>query len=246
MVASFGKTYHITGWRVGYVLAPEALTERNQKSLPVYRFFCFDSMQHALATFHDNRDAYLQLSDFFQKKRDYFRSMIKESRFTLLPSRGSYFQCATYERITDEADADLAIRLTHEYKVATIPVSAVLPGSYRSSCSEILLRQERRNFGKSCRNIMQDLNISFIQTSIQWEDKEANLLQYSKLIDQITTPTDIILLPEMFNTGFSMNAPKLAEAMEWAFHRLDERNLTYKKCHPYRKPYHSGKQSLFQ
>ncbi|MEP7320453.1 MAG: methionine aminotransferase [Saprospiraceae bacterium] len=124
MVASFGKTYHVTGWRVGYVLAPEELTREIRK---VYQFIAFSTstpMQHALAAFHENKDAYMHLSDFFQKKRDYFRSMIRDSRFTLLPSRGSYFQCATYERITDEADHELAIRLTNEYKVASIPVSA--------------------------------------------------------------------------------------------------------------------------
>lgn len=124
MVASFGKTYHVTGWRVGYVLAPSELTKEIRK---VYQFIAFSAstpMQHAIAAFLENKEAYLHLNAFFQKKRDYFRSMIQDSRFTLLPSRGSYFQCATYERITDEADADLAVRLTHEYKVATIPVSA--------------------------------------------------------------------------------------------------------------------------
>lgn len=124
MVASFGKTYHVTGWRVGYVLAPAELTKEIRK---VFQFIAFSTstpMQHALAAFHANKDAYLQLASFFQQKRDLFRNLIKDSRFTLLPSRGSYFQCATYERITDEADHALAVRLTHEYKVATIPVSA--------------------------------------------------------------------------------------------------------------------------
>lgn len=124
MVASFGKTYHATGWRVGYVLAPADLTTEIRK---VYQFIAFSAstpMQHALATFLKNKEAYLQLNLFFGKKRDRFREMIRNSRFSLLPSRGSYFQCATYERITEEGDADLAIRLTHEYKVATIPVSA--------------------------------------------------------------------------------------------------------------------------
>ncbi len=123
MVASFGKTYHVTGWRVGYVLAPAELMKEIRK---VYQFIAFSSstpMQHALSTFHENKDAYLHLSSFFQTKRDYFRSLIKGSRFTLLPSQGSYFQCVTYERITDEADLDFAVRLTHEYKVASIPVS---------------------------------------------------------------------------------------------------------------------------
>ena len=124
MVASFGKTYHATGWRVGYVLAPAELTTEIRK---VYQFIAFSAstpMQHALAAFLKNKEAYLQLNLFFEKKRDRFREMIRNSRFSLLPSRGSYFQCATYERITDEGDADLAIRLTHQYKVATIPVSA--------------------------------------------------------------------------------------------------------------------------
>ncbi len=124
MVASFGKTYHVTGWRVGYVLAPAELTVEIRK---VYQFIAFSTstpMQHALATFHDHKDAYLELSSFFQTKRDLFRNLIKDSRFTLLPSRGSYFQCVTYERITNEADAELAIRFTRDFKVASIPVSA--------------------------------------------------------------------------------------------------------------------------
>lgn len=124
MVASFGKTFHTTGWRVGYVLAPAALMKEIRK---VYQFIAFSTstpMQHALAAYLDHKEAYLGLSAFFEAKRNNFRNMIKDSRFTLLPSRGSYFQCATYERITDEADHELAIRLTKEYKVATIPVSA--------------------------------------------------------------------------------------------------------------------------
>lgn len=124
MVASFGKTYHTTGWRVGYVLAPAELMKEIRKAYQFVAFSASTPMQHALASFLTDQSAYLELNDFFQQKRDSFRSMIQSSRFSLLPSRGSYFQCATYERITDEGDLDLALRLTNEYKVATIPVSA--------------------------------------------------------------------------------------------------------------------------
>jgi len=124
MVASFGKTYHTTGWRVGYVLAPVELMKEIRKAYQFVAFSASTPMQHALASFLKDKSAYLELNDFFQQKRDSFRSMIQGSRFTLMPSRGSYFQCATYERITDEPDQDFAVRVTHEYKVATIPVSA--------------------------------------------------------------------------------------------------------------------------
>lgn len=124
MVASFGKTYHTTGWRVGYVLAPAELMKEIRKAYQFVAFSASTPMQHALASFLKDKAAYLELNNFFQQKRDSFRSMIQDSRFTLMPSRGSYFQCVTYERITDEPDQDFAVRLTHEYKVATIPVSA--------------------------------------------------------------------------------------------------------------------------
>lgn len=124
MIASFGKTFHTTGWRMGYVLAPAAITLEIRR---VYQFIAFSAstpMQHAIYEYLADKNTYLHLNDFFQAKRDRMRSLIAQSRFTLMPSRGSYFQCVTYEKITDEHDADLAIRLTKEHKVATIPVSA--------------------------------------------------------------------------------------------------------------------------
>jgi methionine aminotransferase len=78
----------------------------------------------ALAQFLGNRDAYLSLASFMQSKRDYFKKLMQQTKFTLQDSCGSYFICGTYERISDEADKDLAIRLTREAGVATIPVSA--------------------------------------------------------------------------------------------------------------------------
>lgn len=136
MVASFGKTFHTTGWRTGYVLAPEPLMKEIRR---LYQFIAFSAstpMQHAIYEYLFDRDTYLHLRSFFQAKRDRMRALIAQSRFSLMPSRGSYFQCVTYEKITDEHDADLAIRLTKEYKVATIPVSAF----YRDHTDNKVLR----------------------------------------------------------------------------------------------------------
>jgi methionine transaminase len=122
--SSFGKTYNCTGWKLGYCIAPAALMKEFRK---VHQFNCFSVFtpaQVALAEFLKNNDAYLSLSSFMQRKRDYFIQLMQQTKFTLQPSYGSYFICGTYERISDEADKDLAIRLTKEAGVATIPVSA--------------------------------------------------------------------------------------------------------------------------
>jgi methionine aminotransferase len=87
-------------------------------------FTCFTPAQVALADYLKNREAYLSLPRFMQQKRDYFVELMKQTRFDLLPTSGSYFVCASYGRISDESDAELAVRLTKEAGVATIPVSA--------------------------------------------------------------------------------------------------------------------------
>lgn len=123
VVFSFGKTYHTTGWKLGYCLAPANLMTEFRK---VHQFVVFSSntpIQHALSDFIDNED-YNELSGFFQDKRDYFLRMIGESRFKFVPSAGSYFQCLSYGNITDEKDSDYAIRLTKESGIASIPVSS--------------------------------------------------------------------------------------------------------------------------
>ena len=121
---SFGKVYHCTGWKLGYCIAPAALSLEFRK---VHQFNCFSCNtppQVALADFLKNKDAYLSLNGFLEAKRDYFKKLMEQTRFTLHESYGSYFICGTYERISDEPDKDLAIRLTREAGVATIPVSA--------------------------------------------------------------------------------------------------------------------------
>ncbi|MDO3628773.1 methionine aminotransferase [Mucilaginibacter sp. BT774] len=124
IVASFGKPFHATGWKVGYCMAPAHLMNEFRK---VHQFlvFCVNApMQVGIAEYLKNEEHYLSLRGFFQQKRDYFRDGLKSSRFELLPCAGSYFQSVRYARISDEKDADLAIRLTKEIGVASIPVSA--------------------------------------------------------------------------------------------------------------------------
>ncbi len=125
---SFGKTYHCTGWKLGYCIsAPKAMEEFRK----VHQFNCFTChtpSQVALARYLDNEQAYLQLGSFVQGKRDYFQQLMSSTLFTPLPSHGSYFQCFSYEKITTEPDKQFAIRLTKDYGVTTIPVSAFYKG----------------------------------------------------------------------------------------------------------------------
>ena len=120
---SFGKTYHITGWKIGYCLAPEYLTSEFRKLHQWVTFSSATPLQYALADYLKTPEHYLGLSDFYQKKRDLFASFFAGSRWKVLPSQGSFFQCLDYSAISDEADVELAVRLTHELKVASIPVS---------------------------------------------------------------------------------------------------------------------------
>jgi methionine aminotransferase len=121
---SFGKVYHCTGWKLGYCIAPALLTTEFRKIHQYNCFSCHTPSQVALASFLEDKDAYLSLSSFMQEKRDYFKTLMQSTRFTLQDSFGSYFICGTYERITEEDDKSFAIRMTKEAGVATIPVSA--------------------------------------------------------------------------------------------------------------------------
>jgi methionine aminotransferase len=121
---SFGKVYHCTGWKLGYCVAPAAFTKEFRKVHQFNCFSCHTPSQVALASFLKNKESYLQLSPEMQQKRDFFSELMKDTRFTSLPSYGSYFQCYKYDRISDESDKELAIRITKEYGIATIPVSA--------------------------------------------------------------------------------------------------------------------------
>lgn len=121
---SFGKTYHCTGWKLGYCISSPELMKEFRKVHQFNCFSCDSPKQVAIADYIQNEHAYLSLGTFLQQKRDYFRELMKATPFKCIPSHGSYFECYSYGHFTDEADKDLAIRLTKEYGIATIPVSA--------------------------------------------------------------------------------------------------------------------------
>ena len=120
---SFGKTYHITGWKMGYCLAPPYLTAEFRKLHQWVTFSSATPLQFVLADVLKKPNYYLDLSQFYQKKRDLFSNALQGSRWKLLPSQGSFFQCMDYSEISAEKDVDLAERLTKEIGVASIPIS---------------------------------------------------------------------------------------------------------------------------
>jgi methionine transaminase len=135
VVGSFGKTYHTTGWKIGYAVAPAALTAEFRKVHQFVTFSTITPVQYALADFLASRRGLAELAPFFQAKRDLFLTLMAGSRFTPLKSRGSYFQLMDYSAITAEPDAEFAIRLTKEHGVASIPTSPFL---YRTPAPRVL------------------------------------------------------------------------------------------------------------
>jgi len=128
ITASFGKTFHNTGWKMGYCAAPEKLMKEFQK---VHQFvvFCVNHpIQKALATYLKDENHYLKLSDFYQQKRDLFLNLMEGSNFKIIPSKGTYFQMLDFSEISNENDITFAERLTKKYKIATIPTSVFNEG----------------------------------------------------------------------------------------------------------------------
>jgi methionine aminotransferase len=132
VVSSFGKTYHVTGWKVGYVAAPAALMAEFRKVHQYNVFTVNTPMQHGIAGYMADAAPYLELPAFYQKKRDLFREGLANTRFTLLPADGTYFQCVKYDAISPMNEAAFATWLTSEIKVAAIPVSAFYRGGQES------------------------------------------------------------------------------------------------------------------
>ena len=133
---SFGKTYHCTGWKLGYCIAPPQLMKEFRKVHQFNCFSCNSPVQYALATFILEKDHYLKLGTEVQQKRDYFQQLMGQTRFKALPSYGSYFQLYSYADITNESENDFAIRLCKENGVASIPVSVF----YKQETNKQVLR----------------------------------------------------------------------------------------------------------
>lgn len=135
-VFSFGKTFHATGWKVGYTVAPEHLTREIRKAHQFVTFSVNTPVQLALAEYLTNPENYLHLGTFYQKKRDFFLDQVKGSSFRPIPSYGSYFQLLSYEAVSDKKEMEMAEWMTKEKKLAPIPVSAF----YHDQADHKLLR----------------------------------------------------------------------------------------------------------
>ena len=121
---SFGKTFHATGWRIGYVIAPPDITREIRKVHQFNTFSINRPLQHALADYLSEPSRFLGLNSFFQSKRDLFAKAISTSRFDLLPCHGTYFILASYKRISDKDDQSMARWMTTDKGVAVIPISS--------------------------------------------------------------------------------------------------------------------------
>ena len=121
---SFGKTYSCTGWKLGYCIAPTALMQEYRKVHQFNCFTCNTPLQVALSEFITNKNVYLQMGAAIQQKKNYFEQGMQQTKFTALPTYGSYFQLYSFDGITNETEMELSIRLTKDFGVASIPTSA--------------------------------------------------------------------------------------------------------------------------
>ena len=140
VISSFGKTTHTTGWKIGYCCAPKHMTAELRK---VHQFMVFtvpSPFQHALAAYTANSNTYLTLPSFYQTKRDYLSSGLRQTRFKVLPSPGTFFLLADYSDISDQKEADFAIWLTQTHGVTVIPVSAFYQSSDAPASNHHLVR----------------------------------------------------------------------------------------------------------
>lgn len=148
VVSSFGKSFHITGWKIGYLIAPESMMKEIKK---VHQFLVFSVnsiAQHAICAYIDH-DKVSALGAFYQEKRDYFKQLLIDSRFTLLPCEGTYFQTVSYENISDETDILFAKRLLTDFGVAAIPLSHFYATSTNLRCLRFCFAKENETLEKA-------------------------------------------------------------------------------------------------
>ncbi|WP_432713316.1 methionine aminotransferase [Pedobacter sp.] len=154
VVASFGKLLHTTGWKTGYCIAPSFLMKEFRK-IHQYNVFSVNTpMQVAIAKYLEDTSVYTALSLFFQEKRDSFRNMLAQTKFELLPCKGSYFQCVTYKKISQESDVALVTRLIKEFGVAAIPLSAFYSRNTDSYVLRFCFAKKQETLEKAVERLM--------------------------------------------------------------------------------------------
>lgn len=153
LVASFGKLFHITGWKTGYCIAPKWLTDELRK-VHQFNVFCVNTpVQYGLAEFLKNKEEYLRLPEFFQNKRDFLINGLNSTPFKIIKPEGSYFLLADYSEISDLKDTDFAFYLTEKFKVATIPVSAFYKNSPNQKLVRFCFAKKEETMEKALQNL---------------------------------------------------------------------------------------------
>lgn len=153
-ISSFGKSFHITGWKIGYVIAPEVLMREIKK---VHQFLVFSVSsiaQHALNEYIDLVDI-KTLGQFYQQKRDFFQSLMKDTKLKLLPCEGTYFQVASYAAISEENDIDFTKRLVTEFGVATIPISIFYANGDDHQCIRFCFAKDEETLTRAAERLRQ-------------------------------------------------------------------------------------------
>jgi methionine aminotransferase len=153
VVSSFGKTYHVTGWKVGYLAAPAALSAEFRKVHQFNVFTVNTPMQHALARYMAQAAPHLELPAFYQRKRDLFRDGLARTRLRTLPSQGSYFQLVDYSAVSALPEADFCQWLTREVGVAAIPLSAFYEGGFEQGLARLCFAKRDETLHEALRRL---------------------------------------------------------------------------------------------
>ncbi len=156
VISSFGKTFHVTGWKVGYCVAPPALTAEFRKVHQYVTFCTSTPMQHAIADMLATDPQHVdELSDFYQQKRDAFVNLMQESRFKLLPCKGTYFQLLDYSAISDLDDMAFATWLTEEKGIATVPLSPFYAGGSDAKVVRVCFAKDQQTLEQAAEILCQ-------------------------------------------------------------------------------------------
>jgi len=154
IVSSFGKTFHATGWKLGYCLAPAEITKEIRK-IHQFMVYCANTpIQYAVAEFLQNKEEYLGLGDFYQEKRDFFNNMLKGSKYEIVPSKGTYFQAVDYSQITNMQDKDFAIELTQKHGIASIPMSVFYHSKVESNTLRFCFAKTNETLEKAVERLL--------------------------------------------------------------------------------------------